>query len=71
MKLIFFKETVPIKGLATTADEDILPFYLDSVDYVEDFGLLAHVGEALLGLHAKHAIYSDISPNNIFVSESV
>ena len=67
----FLKEMVPIKGLMATSDEDILPFYLDSGGLRRRLRLLAHVGEALLGLHAKGAIYSDISPNNIFVSESV
>lgn len=67
----FLKEMVPIKGLMSTSDEDILPFYLKSGGLRRRLRLLAHVGEALLGLHARGAIYSDISPNNIFVSESI
>ena len=67
----FLSEMVAIKALMNPPAENLAHWYLTSGGIRRRLRLLAHAGEAILGLHARGIVYADISHNNVFVSEPV
>ncbi len=65
----FLGDMMPIKGLLDAPKADVLRWHIDTGGLRRRLRLLAHVGEALLGLHARGVVYCDVSHNNVFVSE--
>ena len=64
----FLDEMMPIKALLEAPREGLLRWHLDSGGLRRRLRLLAHAGEALLGLHGRGVVYADVSHNNVFVS---
>lgn len=50
---------------------DLLRWHIDSGGLRRRLRLLAHAGEALLGLHSRGVAYGDVSHHNVFVSGPV
>lgn len=67
----FLGDMVPIKVLMKAPPSDLLRWYIDTGGLRRRLKLLAHAGEALMGLHARGVIYADVSDNNVFVSEPI
>lgn len=67
----FLGDMVPIKTLLEAPARDLLRWHIDTGSIRRRLRLLAHAGEALLGLHAKGVVYADVSHNNVFVSAPV
>lgn len=67
----FLGDMVSIKALMEAPASDLLRWHIDTGGLRRRLRLLAHAGEALLGLHARGVIYADVSHNNVFVSEPV
>lgn len=67
----FLADMIPIKSLMQAPVSDILRWYIDGGGLRRRLRLLAHVGEALQGLHGRGVVYADVSHNNVFVSEPV
>lgn len=67
----FLGDMVPIKTLMEAPSQDLVRWHIDTGSLRRRLRLLAHTGEALLGLHAKGVVYADVSHNNVFVSEPV
>lgn len=67
----FLGNMVPIKALMEAPPSDLLRWHIDTGSLRRRLRLLAHAGEALLGLHARGVVYADVSHNNVFVSEPV
>jgi len=67
----FLGDMVPIKMLMEAPSKDLVRWHIETGSLRRRLRLLAHAGEALLGLHAKGVVYADVSDNNVFVSEPV
>jgi eukaryotic-like serine/threonine-protein kinase len=67
----FLGDMVAIKDLIDAPPSGLLQWHIDSGGLRRRLRLLAHAGEALLGLHARGVVYADVSHNNVFVSEPV
>ena len=67
----FLGDMVSIKALMEAPANELLRWHIDSGGLRRRLRLLAHAGEALLGLHARGVVYADVSHNNVFVSEPV
>lgn len=67
----FLGDMVPIKTLMEAPSKDLVRWHIDTGSLRRRLRLLAHAGEALLGMHAKGVVYADVSHNNVFVSEPV
>lgn len=67
----YLDDMVPIKALLEAPAKDLLQWHIDSGSLRRRLRILAHAGEALLGLHSKGVVYGDISHNNVFVSEPI
>jgi eukaryotic-like serine/threonine-protein kinase len=67
----FLDDMVSIKSLMEAPASDLLRWHIDTGGLRRRLRLLAHAGEALLGLHARGVIYADVSHNNVFISEPV
>lgn len=67
----FLGDMVSIKTLLEAPSKDLVRWHIDTGSLRRRLRLLAHAGEALLGLHAKGVVYADVSHNNVFVSEPV
>ncbi|HZV01431.1 MAG TPA: lipopolysaccharide kinase InaA family protein [Planctomycetota bacterium] len=67
----FLGDMVPIKTLIDAPDTDLLRWHIETGGLRRRLRLLAHTGEALAGLHSRGVVYSDLSHNNVFVSEPV
>ena len=67
----FLGDMVAIKDLVDAPASGLLQWHIDTGGLRRRLRLLAHAGEALLGLHARGVVYADVSHNNIFVSEPV
>lgn len=65
----FLGDMVAIKALMQAPASELLRWHIDSGGLRRRLRLLAHAGEALLGLHARGVVYADVSHNNVFVSE--
>ena len=55
----------PPKGAAS-----VTQWYLDGGGLGRRLRLLAHIAQAISALHGRALVYTDLSPNNVFVSES-
>ena len=66
----FLGDMVSIKALMAPPSE-LLRWHIDTGSLRRRLRLLAHAGEALLGLHARGVVYADVSHNNVFVSEPI
>jgi len=64
----FLSDMVSIKALMEAPASGLTRWHIDSGGLRRRLRLLAHAGEALLGLHARGVIYADVSHNNVFVS---
>jgi DNA-binding helix-hairpin-helix protein with protein kinase domain len=67
----FLGDMVAIKDLIDAPASGLLQWHIDTGGLRRRLRLLAHAGEALLGLHARGVVYADVSHNNVFVSEPV
>ena len=67
----FLGEMVSIKALMEAPGSELLRWHIGTGGLRRRLRLLSHVGEALLGLHARGVVYADVSHNNVFVSEPV
>lgn len=67
----FLGDMMPIKVLMEAPDSDLLHWHINTGGLRRRLRLLAHAGEALLGLHARGVVYADVSHKNVFVSEPV
>jgi DNA-binding helix-hairpin-helix protein with protein kinase domain len=68
----FLSDMVSLRSLlAPPRGQGVDGWYLATGGLQRRLRLLAHVGEALAGLHARGLIYGDISHNNVFVSGPV
>jgi DNA-binding helix-hairpin-helix protein with protein kinase domain len=67
----FLGEMKSIRSLMEAPHTDLLRWHIETGGLRRRLRLLAHVGEALLGLHARGVVYNDLSPNNVFVSDPV
>jgi DNA-binding helix-hairpin-helix protein with protein kinase domain len=65
----FLGDMVAIKALMQAPGSELLRWHIESGSLRRRLRLLAHAGEALLGLHARGVVYADVSHNNVFVSE--
>lgn len=65
----FLGDMVSIKALMKAPGSELLSWHIDTGGLRRRLRLLAHAGEALLGLHARGVVYADVSHNNVFVSE--
>ncbi|MCK6504434.1 hypothetical protein L6R53_13705 [Myxococcota bacterium] len=65
----FLGDMVSIKALMEASGSELLRWHIDTGGLRRRLRLLAHAGEALLGLHARGVVYADVSHNNVFVSE--
>lgn len=66
----FLEDMVPLKSLLEPQGSNLLPWHIATGGLRRRLRLLAHAGEALLGLHARGVVYADVSHHNVFVSES-
>lgn len=64
----FLGDMVSIKSLMEAPGSELLRWHIDTGGLRRRLRLLAHAGEALLGLHARGVFYADMSHNNVFVS---
>ena len=55
----------PPKGVGS-----VTKWYLDGGGLGRRLRLLAHIAQAISALHGRALVYTDLSPNNVFVSES-
>ena len=55
----------PPKGV-----DSVTQWYVDGGGLGRRLRLLAHIAQAISALHGRALVYTDLSPNNIFVSES-
>lgn len=67
----FLGDMVSVKALMEAPPSDLLRWHIDTGGLRRRLRLLAHAGEALLGLHARGVVYADVSHHNVFVSEPV
>lgn len=67
----FLGDMVSIKTLLEAPSKDRVRWHIDTGSLRRRLRLLAHAGEALLGLHAKGVVYADVSHYNVFVSKPV
>ena len=67
----FLGEMVSIKELMEAPPSGLLQWHIDTGGLRRRLRLLAHAGEALVGLHGRGVVYADVSHNNVFVSEPV
>lgn len=67
----FLGDMVPIKSLMKAPQSGLVRWHIDTGSLRRRLRLLAHAGEALLGLHARGVVYADVSHSNVFVSEPV
>ncbi|RDV36433.1 hypothetical protein DV096_18430 [Bradymonadaceae bacterium TMQ3] len=67
----FLDDMVSIKELMEAPSENLLSWHIKTGGLRRRLRVLAHAGEALLGLHALGIVYADVSHNNVFVSEPV
>lgn len=67
----FLGDMVSIKVLMAAPGSDLLRWHIDTGGLRRRLRLLAHAGEALLGLHARGVVYADVSHKNVFVSAPV
>ena len=67
----FLEEMVPISELRRAPSEESMQWHINTGGLRRRLRLLAHAGEALMGLHARGVIYADISDRNVFVSEQM
>jgi len=65
----FLGDMVPIGALLRAPPSDTLPWHIKTGGLRRRLRLLAHVGEALGGLHGRGVVYADVSHHNVFVSE--
>ena len=64
----FLGDMVSIKALMEAPGSELLRWHIDSGGLRRRLRLLAHAGDALLGLHGRGVVYADVSHNNVFVS---
>jgi DNA-binding helix-hairpin-helix protein with protein kinase domain len=64
----FLGDMVSIRALMEAPSSGLLHWHIDTGGLRRRMRLLAHAGEALLGLHARGVVYADVSHNNVFVS---
>jgi hypothetical protein len=64
----FLGDMVAIKSLFYKPPPDLLRWHVQTGGLRRRLRLLAHAGEALMGLHALGVVYADVSPDNLFVS---
>lgn len=67
----FLGDMEPIKALLEAPPTDLLRWHIATGGLRRRLRLLAHAGEALVGLHARGVVYADVSHNNVFISEPV
>ncbi len=67
----FLDEMIPISELRRVPSEESMQWHINTGGLRRRLRLLAHAGEALMGLHAKGVIYADISDRNVFVSKKM
>jgi DNA-binding helix-hairpin-helix protein with protein kinase domain len=67
----FLGDMVSIKALLDAPASGLVRWHIETGGLRRRLRLLAHAGEALLGLHARGVVYADVSHNNVFVSEPV
>lgn len=67
----FLGDMVSIKALMEAPASNLTQWHIDTGGLRRRLRLLAHAGEALMGLHANGVVYADVSHNNVFVSEPV
>ena len=67
----FLGDMVAIESLIKAPSTGLAAWYIGSGGLRRRLRLLAHAGEALLGLHAQGVVYADVSHKNVFVSQPV
>ncbi len=67
----FLGDMVAIGSLLKPPASGLLQWHIETGGLRRRLRLLAHAGEALLGLHARGVVYADVSHHNVFVSEPV
>lgn len=67
----FLGDMLPIKALMEAPTKDLARWHIATGSLRRRLRLLAHAGEALLGLHARGVVYADVSHNNVFVSQPI
>ncbi|WNG39365.1 hypothetical protein F0U61_41150 [Archangium violaceum] len=67
----FLGDMLPIKALIEAPSKDLVRWHIDTGSLRRRLRLLAHAGEALLGLHARGVVYADVSHNNVFISQPI
>lgn len=67
----FLGDMTPIGTLLAPPAKDLMRWHIDTGGLRRRLRLLAHAGEALLGLHGRGVVYGDVSHNNVFVSTPV
>lgn len=67
-----FTGMVPLRSLLQPPKgvREVTQWYLDGGGMGRRLRLLAHVAEAVSALHGRGLVYADLSPHNVFVSES-
>ena len=67
-----FTGMVPLRSLLRPPKDvaGVTQWYLDGGGLGRRLRLLAHVAEAVSALHGRGLVYADLSPHNVFVSES-
>ncbi|MCB9609592.1 MAG: hypothetical protein H6716_23575 [Polyangiaceae bacterium] len=67
----FLGDMVPIKSLMEAPSTDTVRWHIDTGSLRRRLRVLAHAGEVLHGLHSRGVVYTDVSHNNVFVSEPI
>lgn len=68
----FLGDMMSIRELmGAPANEALVAWHVRTGGLRRRLRLLAHAGEALLGLHGRGVVYADVSDNNVFVSSPV
>ena len=67
----FLGDMIPLGALLKHPATDLLRWHIETGGLRRRLRLLAHAGEAILGLHGRGVIYGDVSHHNVFVSEPV
>ncbi|MSQ84704.1 MAG: hypothetical protein EXR77_17840 [Myxococcales bacterium] len=67
----FLGEMVAIKSIMQAPSANLASWHIASGGLRRRLRLLAHAGEALVALHGRGVIYTDVSHNNVFISEPV
>lgn len=66
----FLDGMVPIEMLISAPHSSLLRWHIETGGLRRRLRLLAHAGEALMGLHGRGIVYADVSHNNVFISEN-